>query len=495
MAQKEEILSLNDIKDKLKLLKKDNEKISFLKKFLINPNYTNLKKDLISLMVPPLLARKSVEYKLTYDSFSEGLEPIYFWILDFMRDKAPGGLGMTIKKGIEGYEASIGSGYFGEIGARATQMQQKAAEYLGAINTVIKSILNLVYDLNEFEIRLKNYDHYKSKNEQEKVTAMYALKGIWMDNVDVRAGRGSVNSLTQELNFATLRDAFFIYGTPAEVNKADLNDRVKRILVQKLGLFNDWRERSELEIRNRFTVEKAYLKSQVGTLKLYSSWVKPYLVAAQKLKMKEFNTPDIVSSFSNLEMSLTLYGSKEVKPESVKASFKKIKTDRKYYSVVKADLHFRTIPTAVEGRGGRHYVHGGRIEMVFTSYMMDDIELNAIESQELYEDLDLVEKWVNVSLETLAKDVERYINENVSGEKKEEKKSITKKPVLDNPFKGALSGFGEILYPFMSIIKPVPKTSFLEKETLNAAQSQADKLCYLIYYVYKKAHGMIDMPD
>ena len=25
-------------------------------------------------------------YKLVYDSYSEGLEPIYFWVLDYMRD-------------------------------------------------------------------------------------------------------------------------------------------------------------------------------------------------------------------------------------------------------------------------------------------------------------------------------------------------------------------------------------------------------------------------
>ena len=37
---------------------------------------------------------KTIEYNLIYDAIGEGLEPIYFWLLDFMQDSEPSGLGM-----------------------------------------------------------------------------------------------------------------------------------------------------------------------------------------------------------------------------------------------------------------------------------------------------------------------------------------------------------------------------------------------------------------
>ncbi len=495
MGEKEEILSLEDIKEKLNQFKKDDEKLSFLKKFIKNKNYENIQKEIVGLAYEPLLkSKKPTEYNLIYDSLSEGLEHIYFWLLDFMRDKAPGGLGLDVPKGKEEFEASITSGYFGEMGARTTQMQAKAMEYLGAINVVIKSILNLIYDLNEFEIRIQNYDDYRSKSYDEKRRGELALKGIWMDNVDVRAGRGSINALSQELNFATLRDAFLIIENDKSIDQLDLNERVKRILKIKLDNFNSWVNRSEVELKNRFNLEKAYLKSQVGALKLYASWVKPYLIAAQKLKMKDFKTPNIVNAFSNLEMELNFFGKAEIQPGNVRESFKKIKTNKKFYAVIMVKLSFRTVPQAVEGRGGRHYIHAGRTEMKFSSYAMDDIELSILEKQELYEDLELVEQWVSVSLQSLSKDIEKYIKENVYGEKREEKTKAKKEPILTNPFKGAFSGLGELI-PFKELLKPQPKTSWMEKEVMKVAKEKADFMCHIIYYVYKKAHGMIDIPD
>ena len=42
-------------------------------------------------------------------------------------------------------------------------------------------------------------------------------------------------------------------------------------------------------------------------LRIYIKWIKPYLKAAQKLGMKEFNTPDIVASFNNMQIQLSLF--------------------------------------------------------------------------------------------------------------------------------------------------------------------------------------------
>ena len=489
MQKKEEILTLEKIKEKLE---KEKDKKEFLKQFIKNKEYNDIRKDLVKLAYPEVIKNPEKEFNLTYDAFSEGLEPIYFWLLDFLRDSAPGGLGFDVKKGEENYEASVSSGYFSEIGGKKTQMQQKAAEYLGAINQVIKSIINLIYDLKEFDIRLKHYDDYRSDDKERKSNGRIALKFVWMDQVDVKNGAGSINGLAQNLNFTTLRSGFLQLDgeTEEELKKYDMNENVKTIIRKKFDDFFTWLDYSEEEIRNRYTIEKSYLKSQVGTLKLYAKWAKPYLVAAQKLNMKEFNTPDIVNAFSNMQMDLELFGKKEIKPESVNPNFKEIKTERKFYAVVRIFLKFRTIPQSVSGQGGRQYVHGGRTDIIIQAFGMDDIDLNILESKELYEDMELIDQWVNVSLETLEKELDKFIHDKKE-EKKEEKKESKLNHGFDNPFKGVFNEFSGMFSPLKELVKPKPKESILYKETLKEAINSSKLNCDILYKVYKKTHGML----
>src|SRR3989338_6025328 len=79
---------------------------------------SDLKSKLRKLLVENItkLSGSSNIYKLSYDSMSEGLEPIYFWILDFMTDSGPNGIKMDeVIKYKDEYYASVASGYFGEM--------------------------------------------------------------------------------------------------------------------------------------------------------------------------------------------------------------------------------------------------------------------------------------------------------------------------------------------------------------------------------------------
>ena len=108
-----------------------------------------------------------------------------------------------------------------------------------------------------------------------------------MDKVDLQRGQGSINAMSSgNLQFVTLRDAFLSAKSPEDVDKIDLNERVKRILKPRVQEFFEWKKRSEQELRKRFEIEKTYLKSQVAALKLQSKWAKPYLKAAEKLTHK-----------------------------------------------------------------------------------------------------------------------------------------------------------------------------------------------------------------
>src|SRR3989338_4932417 len=273
---------------------KKRDKRQIIRDEIKNTTDHDLKSKLRKLLVeniktlPQNFSSKNV-YNLSYDSMTEGLEPIYYWVLDFLRYSPPAGIKMDeVIKYTDEYDASVGSGYFGEMGTRASVMQDRAMKIMATVNTVVRSIINLIYDLREFNIRLSHYDNLHAESSSIKQAARLALKQIWMDQVDIKKSRGSINALSQQLEFVTLRDAFLAIDDINQIDKVDLNDRVKRILKARLEEFNEWEKNSEKELRKRFNIERSYLKSQVASLKYYTLWVKPYLVAAQKLGMTSF---------------------------------------------------------------------------------------------------------------------------------------------------------------------------------------------------------------
>ena len=172
-------------------------------------------------------------HEITYDSAAETMEPIYFWILDFLN-----GPYKEVEKINDNFVSSPGSGHFSELMSKATRMQEESIKILGSVNVVIKSILGLIYDLKEFKLRLEPYENYESKNSQKKYAALLSLKQMWMDNVDIKRGIGSINNMTSsQLEFVTLRDAFMASNSVDSIKKLDLNERVKRILIARVDEF------------------------------------------------------------------------------------------------------------------------------------------------------------------------------------------------------------------------------------------------------------------
>ncbi|MDP6642156.1 MAG: hypothetical protein QGF74_02135, partial [Candidatus Nanoarchaeia archaeon] len=216
---------IDDIK---KDLEKITDKISFLKRLLDKIKEVNKKRQVRELLINEIKSKnKGAQYFMGYDSVAEGLEPVYFWLLDFLRNKPLAGIGYEVDKTKEDFEASVGSAFFGEIGGRGTRMQEQAMKMMGTINTVVRSIINLIYDLKEFKMRLENYNNLKSEDEEVRKTADLGLKQTWLDNVDIKRGRGAIHSMAQQLNFVTVRDAFLYAKDSKQVDTMDLNDRVK----------------------------------------------------------------------------------------------------------------------------------------------------------------------------------------------------------------------------------------------------------------------------
>lgn len=434
------------------------------------------------------------EFRLIYDSIGEGLEPMYFWVLDFLRSDEPSGLGLEVAKTEENFEATVGSAFFGEMGNRRAVMEDRAMKMMQMVNTLVRSIINLLYDLKEFKQRLTYYEKAKSKDPNEKSDGEMALRGMWLDQVDQQKGRASINVLTQQLQFYTLRDAFFTAKSTDDLKNLDLNDRVKNILRRKLSEYFLWKDLSEKELSKRNSIELHYLKSQLDSLKLYTKWSRPYLRAAQQLKMKEFNSPDLIGTFDNMVMELKLFGKREVKPGSIYEEYSKIKLDDKYYACVEVNFKFRSIPQALRTQQGNQYVNSGNTEMTFKSYVFTAKELKEVEAQELYEDMDVVESLTNLSLKDLEKDIDEFLNP-VKEEKKEEKKKAAKK--YESPIWGAIKGFSDsavsVNRGFMSFLnlESTGKYSYQIALIRKKAQETALKNTFVAYDVYKKTHGMM----
>ncbi len=443
------------------------------------------------------------DHKLTYDSTSETLEPVYFWIVDYMN----GTFKNNVKKLIDNFSSSPGSGHFSELGMRATRMQEEGMKILGAINTVLKSILNLIYDLKEFEIRISHYTSANSKNKDEAEAGLLALKQIWMDNVDVKRGRGSINMMAQDLNFVTLRDAFMIAKSFEEVEKMDLNDRVKRILKPRLKEFFEWKIRSEMELKKRFEIEKSYLKSQVSSLQLYTRWAKPYLIAAERLRMQEMGQePALVNIFNTIVLQLTLFAKTKIDIEElaidgeIPREFGKRKFKRQYYNCALVDFVFRGIPQRVSGQQA-HYVFGGRTDVSFKGYCLNDDELKLFDEEmkksDIEDALKMVEGITTESLEQLKGDIDYFLKSDEERAKEEEKK---KKSIDNNPFSALFGSYNEKAKQrekdkekaHLEILKKkgAGKDNYIERLIRKMGESTAAESCFGIFDTYKKSHGM-----
>jgi hypothetical protein len=447
--------------------------------------------------------KPATSFKITFDSQQAQLEPIYYWLLDFIQESD-----WDVKKITDNFMSSPGSGHFAEMGQRATKMQEEGMKILGGLNQVIKSALNLIYDLKEFEIRLEHYDDANLEDEKKKEAGMLALKQIWLDNVDLKRGRGSIHSMATEIGYTTIREVFMMANNIDDLKKMNseeegglINDQVLRILIPRISEFLKWKEYSEKELRKRMNIEKNYLKSQIETIKLYSAWMKPYLKAAEELKQRGFEgNAALVNAFSTSMFELTLFGKKE---EKLPEKFKDYNLKRKYYSGIIVSLIYRGhVSQRVTQKGDYAFAMGGKIDMTFDSYALNEEELKLVDKELEKDDVaDSMSFSMNLAedaLKELKEDLDHFLKsdeEKKKEEKKEEKKSEDINPfsalwsIFKRKEKSSVKGGKEI-----ESAKDISPDNYIEKVVRIQAINNASNGLYTIYDIYKKAHGMVSAP-
>jgi len=437
-------------------------------------------------------------HQLVYDSSSETLEPIYFFILDLINDR-----GFKTEKLVDNFSPTPGSGHFSELGQRATIMQQQAGKILGDVNTVIRSVLNVIYDLKEFRMRIEHYNDMNSSKKEIAESSLLALKQIWMDKVDIAKGNSSIKAMALgQAGYQTLIDAFLVAKDEKAVAQMDLNERVKRILLPRINEFKIWLKQSERELRKRYELEKTYLKSQVNSLKLYSRWAKPYLLASQQLERTEMGRePALVKAFNTLILELTILGKTaiDVKQSAIQGElpmdFDKLETKRKYYSCTLVNFRFRGIPQKVGQQS--HYAFGGRAEVVFSSYALNEDELKKLDEEladsDVSDVLELVEGATTESLKDLQDEINFFLEE------KDFEAEASSQTQGSNPFAALFGSYNKKSSPKPSKkskekpkkMGPIRPDDFIEREHLRSlAGANAETANLDIFDIYKKSHGM-----
>lgn len=466
--------------------------------------YSKKGSDDINFGIDPVGGIES-KYQITYNSPTETLEPLYFWLLDLMTDT----FGLSVEKIVDSFSSTPGSGHFSELNQKKSIMQQQVSQNMATINNILRGILNIVYDLKDFKMRLQHYKDLKSKDEHKSQSALLALKQVWMDKVDMQKQGSSLKILASQGGFGnTLVESFLVAKNEEDVEKLDVNDRFKRLVKPRINEFNIWLEHSEKELSKRYEIERNYLRSQVNSLKLSSRWAKPYLKAATQLEQREQGrNPNLVTGFNTVLFQLTLLAKGEISPGDVAGSGMlttdldklKPKIKKKFYRCILVDFEFLSLPNRLQ-QGG--YAFGGKIKINWRAYALTDEELKALDKaldkSDLGDMMSLIEGSTDESLSKLQKEIDYFLEGKEPEEEKKEKEK-KKEEEGSNPFLALIGHYNKTEKPEkkQEISKDtgdkfsLTPDNWSEKLMRVGTAFEADDTTLTLYDIYKKAHGML----
>lgn len=456
-------------------------------------------------------------YRLTYENFNMNLEEMYFWMitqlsLDQQYPKE------NIIKITDIFSASEMSSYWGTSAQRLAIQQDRASQYLKFIADMVKTMFQLIRDLNIVDEKLSYYDDAVSEHEDKAMDAEIVLKGQFADLVEGGPKNPqSIFGMAQQFNFVTLPNLFFQTRIPGKnldeikknmrpfIQKLPLgNPTFKDVLERKLSQYYTWRYKTHEQLRTYRKLYKSYLKQHYNSIRLYMQWVKPYLRNIRRLSpsSQKSDSADLVAAFEG---------------EMIEIEVLAHKSFGDYHACMLLNFDFRTQPHMewVPNSQERRPVMVGRAEMNIKAYAWPKELIKNYQMMKEEEDLDLmqdIDESIKEALDAVKDDIQKYIHEKdgPKEEKKEEKKkwSVVKGKIvlvkdkkagrnqthpslggIFEPFIGVFLGLGELLRPFGGISLPKGKKSAKKGE--KAAAGAAKATSWLIYKFYKKAHRLL----
>jgi hypothetical protein len=469
-----------------------------------------VQKDQIMTMPYPKPANK---YYMIYETPHESIEPIYYWCLGHMTYD----WGYPVVHKISDiFTAAEHSSFYGASAQRLGLAQDKVAGYLATIGKMTKDMFQLVRELRWIDERKQYYIDTDAGNEGAEI----ALKGLWTDMVDgvVNGQRtaGNLFTMASQLQFTALPDVFFnthvtkkivgkIKGKPAdrvtdeecrkmvdelvEKQAGGFNKEMKNVLKRKLYQFLVWKSETWLEIQQRRRYLLEYLNQHYQVIRMYMTWVKPYLKHIQKLgsDVSKMSSADLIAAFEGSLVEIEVLGQKI--PEK----------NKEYFSCMLLTFQYRTRPEmqfSQEGGYHRGPLHQGETKIFWRAYSWTQEQIDNYIAMKEEEDFELI-KSINSSLQAamdaLGGDLERYIQEAKGLNKEKEKpKKIEPKLDLFEPFKAIGESFKDTFTSIMPEKKKKKNITDEEKdEEKGAAKSTATKDLWQHYKNFKKAHRLL----
>ncbi|MBI4141560.1 hypothetical protein HY484_01390 [Candidatus Woesearchaeota archaeon] len=460
-------------------------------------------------------------YYMIYEAQHESVEPIYFWSLGHLKND----WGFPIVHKItDVFTAGQQSSYYGASAQRLGLAQDKVAQYLATIGKMVKDLFQLVRELRWIDERM---GYYKGAIDEGKTADEIVLKGLWVDLVDgVVAGQKTAANLfimAQQLQFTTLPDLFFNIHpkTADDVDKAveqeagAFNPAVKNALKRKLAQYLRWRDTTykEVKVREKFTID--YLRQHFTTIKMYMTWVKPYLKHIHKLtgSVEKLSRPELVSAFESNMVELEILGQKI--PEN----------NKEYYTCILLNFEYRSRPAlsyAQEGGYHRGPIHVGETKITWRSYSWTQKQIDNYLKMKDLEDLELlssIDQSLKDAMDSMGTDLMKYLHKAYSGLEEEREKQVAdimqktglsldeaqkvlhikahekpKQPSIFQPFFDIGEGFRDmatIFKPAKGAKKPAKADLMRLEGEKKKAEGEARSILWQHYKNFKKANAMI----
>ncbi len=172
-------------------------------------------------------------------------------------------------------------------------LEDRTMQLLGSVNTVVKSVISITYELKELD---RNYSFYKlaeSSDPQKKNAAELALKRIFVDNVDARKGGASLGALSRApsqgqggATFIDLVAVFYSIKSLKDIDAMQRNEQYKNIIKNRYVEYEEWKKINKTDLSNRREMLLQYLKSQAAAYDMYKNWAVESLSILNRINMK-----------------------------------------------------------------------------------------------------------------------------------------------------------------------------------------------------------------
>lgn len=447
--------------------------------------------------------------RISLDNMGDSIEKHYYMVQKFFSKHPSSSFGVPAEELLklkDVFDASVSSSFHGQIGTKISALQQQISGYLTQVGQLSKSLFPMVREIRLMDERMAMYERSftKKQGNSEAKQNEIALKSTWIEVVEQgMQNPNSVYSMATKLGFVTLPDLFFGVSphgeTPQEQQKnltkeidaleksQEFNKKVRDVLTKKLVQYYTWKEKTYYEMKHTYQFRIKNLKQHYNVIHLYVSWLKPYMTSLKALQMKgDITSTDIISSFetSKLELELLVI----------------LKKGKKYRSCVLVRFTMVTRPElSYTQSGGRQVLHAGQIDVSIEPYVATQEDINYYKKYTEKEhfkyysgtDVDMVGD-IDAMLKSLGTDVEEYLREAETGQRKEKKKEKKEEePGYLDPFKGLWDSF-KMFKPEKSegISKTEEREIEKEKKDMEASASNT---AWVIYDVFKKSNGMMSV--